>query len=70
MLVASGSFSIGPVIFRSLNEASWRWIFDLNIVVGVLAIVVMLLLLREESLVPRSIQELEGIAYQQTRAEC
>lgn len=60
VIVASGSFSIGPVIGGYLTEASWRWCFAINLPIGVLAIVVVLLLLRRELLGPQPIEELEG----------
>jgi len=60
VIVASGSFSIGPVIGGYLTEASWRWCFAINLPIGVLAIVVVLLLLRRELVGPQPIGELEG----------
>ncbi|KAJ5818930.1 Major facilitator superfamily domain general substrate transporter [Penicillium riverlandense] len=59
-LVASISFSIGPVIGGYLTEASWRWCFAINLPVGVLAIILILLLLRGELLGPQDLPELQG----------
>ncbi|CAK7269164.1 hypothetical protein SEPCBS57363_003462 [Sporothrix epigloea] len=59
-LISAFSFSIGPVIGGYLTEANWRWCFAINLPVAVLAIVIVILLLRNDLLGPQPLPELEG----------
>ena len=59
-LVATFSFSIGPVIGGYLTQSSWRWCFAINLPVGVVAIFLVFVLLRKEMLGPQPLPELAG----------
>ncbi|CAK7235254.1 hypothetical protein SBRCBS47491_009230 [Sporothrix bragantina] len=59
-LISAFSFSIGPVIGGYLTQANWRWVFAINLPVAVVAIIVVILLLRNDLLGPQPLPELEG----------
>ncbi|CAK7231357.1 hypothetical protein SEUCBS140593_007898 [Sporothrix eucalyptigena] len=59
-IISAFSFSIGPVIGGYLTEANWRWCFAINLPVAVVAIIIVILLLRNDLLGPQPLPELEG----------
>jgi MFS family permease len=59
-LIAAVGFSIGPVIGGYLTQTSWRWCFAVNLPVAVLAIILVLLLLRNDLLGPQQLPQTEG----------
>jgi len=59
-LISAVAFSIGPVIGGYLTQASWRWCFAINLPVAVIAIVLVLILLRNDLMGPQPLPEIEG----------
>ncbi|KAF2103675.1 MFS general substrate transporter [Rhizodiscina lignyota] len=59
-LVSAVAFTIGPVIGGYLTEATWRWVFAINLPVAAFAIVVVLLVLRKDLLGPQPLPQIEG----------
>jgi MFS family permease len=59
-LVSGIGFSIGPVIGGYLTQASWRWCFAINLPIAVVAMLVVVLVLRNELQGPQPLPELEG----------
>jgi MFS family permease len=62
-LVSGVGFSIGPVIGGYLTQASWRWCFAINLPIAVVAMLVVVLVLRNELQGPQPLPELEGRAH-------
>jgi MFS family permease len=58
--IAAVSFTIGPVIGGFLTQTSWRWCFAINLIVGVIAIILVIILLRKDLLGPQPLPEIEG----------
>ena len=59
-LISAVAFSIGPVIGGYLTQASWRWCFAINLPVAIIAIILVLILLRNDLMGPQPLPEIEG----------
>ncbi|KAJ5144640.1 hypothetical protein N7448_002032 [Penicillium atrosanguineum] len=60
-LVSGIGFSIGPVIGGYLTQASWRWCFAINLPIAVIAMVVIVIVLRNDLQGPQPILMMEGV---------
>ena len=60
-LVSGVGFSIGPVIGGYLTQDSWRWCFAINLPIAVVAMVVVVVFLRNDLQGPVPILEMEGV---------
>ncbi|KAH6960843.1 hypothetical protein HG530_004552 [Fusarium avenaceum] len=52
------SYGIGPVIGGYMTRADWRWCFGINLPIGVVALILIFFILRNELLGPQPIPEL------------
>lgn len=60
-LISGLGFSIGPVIGGYLTQASWRWCFAINLPIAVVAMLVVVVFLKNDLQGPVPILEMEGV---------
>lgn len=65
-LFAAVGYTVGPVVGGYLTDSSWRWCFAINLPVAALAIVLVVVTLRDELLGPQPLPELAAASESRT----